>query len=646
MADIDLKALVPGVAPASSVIVGAANTAAASPSLYTTVGAGKVLLTNSGTTITTNTPVLDLSQTWNAGAVTFTGMKFSFTDTASSSSSLFADFQVGGVSILSINKFGSLIGKTGGVAEINILGGSSLTNGATITVSGNSMSPARAGRITFSRSGWFVNAQFDSSGNFILPSNKTMGFSPTGDTSLDLSAADVTMSRNTIGSIRVNGGTVTTSGPVFDIIQTWNNAPNTFTGLKLNITDTASSASSLLLDLQVGSVSKFNVSKAGTITTGVSTGVIIADSSGNGFGLSSGIPRAYVGGNIVTTFNIGSINIPSTSAQYYFNNDIILSRAAAATLQFGNFDAAAPVAQTLQVQNVVAGTSNTAGANLTINGSRGTGTGLGGSIILQVAPAGTTGTAQNALGAALTITSAYALQANASGSIGFSTDLILTRPAAATLQMGAADAAAPVAQTLQAQSVVAGTSNTAGANLTINGSKSTGSGVGGSIVLQGSAAGGAGTAQNALTPLLTVAPVLTGNLLSVVNNSAVTVFTVSDSGAALSNSTGGIGYGTGAGGAVTQLTSRTTGVTINKTCGAITLFSAAGSASWQTFTVTNSLVAATDTIVVNQKSGTDLYMIAVTAVAAGSFNISFATTGGTTTEQPVFNFSVVKAVVA
>jgi hypothetical protein len=586
MADIDLKALVPGVAPASSVIVGAANTAAASPSLYTTVGAGKVLLTNSGTTITTNTPVLDLSQTWNAGAVTFTGMKFNFTDTASSSSTLFADFQLGGVSILSINKFGSLIGKTGGVAEINILGGSSLTNGATITVSGNSMSPARAGRITFSRSGWFVNAQFDSSGNFILPSNKTMGFSPTGDTSLDLSAADVTMSRNTIGSIRVNGGTVTTSGPVFDIIQTWNNAPNTFTGLKLNITDTASAAASMLLDMQVASVSAFSVTK------------------GAGAEFSS------------------------------------------AAFRLGRADASSAVAQTFNVQSVVAGTSNTAGANFTINGSRGTGTGAGGSIILQVAPAGTTGTAQNALGAALTITSAYALQANVAGSIGFSTDLILTRPAAATLQMGAADAAAPVAQTLQAQSVVAGTSNTAGANLTINGSKSTGSGVGGSIVLQGSAAGGAGTAQNALTPLLTVAPVLTGNLLSVVNNSAVTVFTVSDSGAALSNSTGGIGYGTGAGGAVTQLTSRTTGVTINKTCGAITLFSAAGSASWQTFTVTNSLVAATDTIVVNQKSGTDLYMIAVTAVVAGSFNISFATTGGTTTEQPVFNFSVVKAVVA
>ena len=109
---------------------------------------------------------------------------------------------------------------------------------------------------------------------------------------------------------------------------------------------------------------------------------------------------------------------------------------------------------------------------------------------------------------------------------------------------------------------------------------------------------------------------------------------------------GGLGYTTGSGGAVTQATSRTTGVTLNKTNGAITLVSAAGSASYQSFTVTNSTVVATDTIIINQKSGTDLYEVFITAVAAGSFRVTFATTGGTTTEQPVFNFAVIKAVTA
>lgn len=105
-----------------------------------------------------------------------------------------------------------------------------------------------------------------------------------------------------------------------------------------------------------------------------------------------------------------------------------------------------------------------------------------------------------------------------------------------------------------------------------------------------------------------------------------------------------IGYATGAGSTVTQASSRTTGVTINAYSGAITLVSAAGSTSWQSFTVTNNRVAATDTVIVNQKSGTDLYRTHVTAVGTGSFRITFATTAGTTTEQPVFTFAVVKAV--
>jgi hypothetical protein len=114
-----------------------------------------------------------------------------------------------------------------------------------------------------------------------------------------------------------------------------------------------------------------------------------------------------------------------------------------------------------------------------------------------------------------------------------------------------------------------------------------------------------------------------------------------------SSATAGIGYATGAGGTVTQITSRTTAPpAINKVCGSITLVSAAGSTAWQTFTVSNSTVAATDSIRVVQKSGTDKYMIHVTAVGAGTFDISFATTGGTTTEQPVFNFAVLKAVAA
>lgn len=108
----------------------------------------------------------------------------------------------------------------------------------------------------------------------------------------------------------------------------------------------------------------------------------------------------------------------------------------------------------------------------------------------------------------------------------------------------------------------------------------------------------------------------------------------------------GLGYSTGAGGTVTQGTSRTTGVTLSKPTGQITMFSAAGSIVAATFTVTNTLVAATDNIILNQQSGTNLYVLLVTAVAAGSFNITFYTTGGVATDAPVINFSLIKGVTA
>lgn len=98
--------------------------------------------------------------------------------------------------------------------------------------------------------------------------------------------------------------------------------------------------------------------------------------------------------------------------------------------------------------------------------------------------------------------------------------------------------------------------------------------------------------------------------------------------------------------AVTQLTSRTTAVTNNTVRGQITLFSAAGSTSPTSFTLNNSFIAVTDSIVINQRAGTDEYVILITNIAAGSCEITFYTTGGTTTEQPIFQFSLVKNAVA
>ena len=139
----------------------------------------------------------------------------------------------------------------------------------------------------------------------------------------------------------------------------------------------------------------------------------------------------------------------------------------------------------------------------------------------------------------------------------------------------------------------------------------------------------------------------TGGIATTQTAQISTAGVITAAGGVLSPGSSGIGYSTGAGGTVTQGTSRTTGVTLSKISGAITMFSAAGSATPATFTVTNTTVAATDVILLSIKSGaTNVYNLSVSAVAAGSFNITFYTTGGTATDAPVINFAVIKAVAA
>lgn len=115
--------------------------------------------------------------------------------------------------------------------------------------------------------------------------------------------------------------------------------------------------------------------------------------------------------------------------------------------------------------------------------------------------------------------------------------------------------------------------------------------------------------------------------------------------------TQGMGYGTGAGGTVTQITSRSTAVTLNKITGAITTDTTAlAAAAEATFTVNNTTVAATDTVVLSIKSGSvgGTPVAWVSAVATNSFNITISNTHASVDETGaiVINFAVIKAVAA
>jgi hypothetical protein len=116
----------------------------------------------------------------------------------------------------------------------------------------------------------------------------------------------------------------------------------------------------------------------------------------------------------------------------------------------------------------------------------------------------------------------------------------------------------------------------------------------------------------------------------------------------------GIGYATGAGGAVVQITNRSTGVTLNNVCGTIqtdTTSLAAGASA--VFTVTNSRVAIGDVVILSQRSGSSnaagvagTTFANVVAVANGSFNIAIDNKSTTTAETGaiILNFAIIKAV--
>jgi len=111
-----------------------------------------------------------------------------------------------------------------------------------------------------------------------------------------------------------------------------------------------------------------------------------------------------------------------------------------------------------------------------------------------------------------------------------------------------------------------------------------------------------------------------------------------------------IGFTAGAGGTVTQLTDKTTGVTLNKPSGRITMATTELSRnSGATFTLTNSFIAATDVVILNIVSGAtpSTYTATVDAVAAGSCAIHLHnhSTGVDYSEAVVLGFVIIKGVI-
>jgi len=142
-----------------------------------------------------------------------------------------------------------------------------------------------------------------------------------------------------------------------------------------------------------------------------------------------------------------------------------------------------------------------------------------------------------------------------------------------------------------------------------------------------------------------------GNLLFTDSASTATNLAVVDAtNLLLTHAGSGIGYSAGAGGVVTQATNRTTGVTLSKATGQITTNTTSLAAGAEAeFTVTNTLVGATDVIILNiTPGGTGTPFAFVSTVAAGSFKITVTNLHASTadTSADVINFAIIKGVIA
>lgn len=111
------------------------------------------------------------------------------------------------------------------------------------------------------------------------------------------------------------------------------------------------------------------------------------------------------------------------------------------------------------------------------------------------------------------------------------------------------------------------------------------------------------------------------------------------SGNVLVNSPAGLGYGPGAGGAVTQSTSKSTSVTLNKPCGRITTHNAALAPGAQvTFNLNNSLIGVSDIVKVSTydlgNAAPDAYEVRA-RTAAGIAVITIRNSGGATYSENI-----------
>ena len=118
------------------------------------------------------------------------------------------------------------------------------------------------------------------------------------------------------------------------------------------------------------------------------------------------------------------------------------------------------------------------------------------------------------------------------------------------------------------------------------------------------------------------------------------------SGSDVIESSGVLGYTAAAQGTVTQLTDKSTAVTLNKSAGRITMNAASlATATNATFTLNNSYISSNDTVILTISGGQATpgsYNAFANSLSTGSVSITLRNiSGGTLSEAVIINFAII-----
>jgi hypothetical protein len=194
----------------------------------------------------------------------------------------------------------------------------------------------------------------------------------------------------------------------------------------MTVTDTTNSVIPANTTVTATNISGQTVTLSANITgSGIQFNDTLVFSTPN----TAGSALTIAGGRGTGTGAGGVLNLgysPAGSAGSAQNAWVNLLMLSSNGLTLGGPDSAAPPTQTVNVQNVLTGTTNAAGANTIFNGSAGTGTGAGGNFQFWTSSAGTTGSSHNAQNLALTIDGAVPVTIGRSGIAPAKQQLVLS----------------------------------------------------------------------------------------------------------------------------------------------------------------------------------------------------------------------------